>query len=658
MGGRGNNRYPPRDFPTQTKPDGSRQYYEHDDRGSYKSNSNSGGGSGSRAYTRDGYRTTTKIRGIRVWEADYDRGSRLPEGHWRGDRRGSGRMFRNQPRVPRLQGDDVDMHSNRGRNRRQDMYKGRGGRRGKDFKNNRSQHNGNNSSLGWHKILIRDGGNANKDEVLESIRNLVHEPFTPILFEAEGKNLVFYLEDNGRAAQAIVQTSRRITLPSGVRISLMSNRSPPPNRPVAANQHDSLKRIMSDRYSPELKRLTLKNFHNDANLIKEGIFCPLYRQPNLQLVVDIIVENIPQVEEIDLSHNKINNLDALGCVVTSCPNLQKLDLGKNKLLNMDSLNQLAGLNLTELTLEGNPLCDKFRETEVYISAVRKLFNKVLYLDGQELPKPIGFEVDEDDSKIPKSVPAYFVLPDVKDLVLQFIEQYYQIFDTEDRKPLEAAYSKNALFSLTCHFPDTGPGARLSNLYISDNRNLKKVFASDQRHKLVFQGRSTIGCVLRQLPSTVHDPPSFTLDVPVADPKLIVVTLSGVFRQHADRNPPIRSFTRTLTIIPEGTGFCICNEQLFITRATIDQVKRAFKTPIVPVENIQPVPENVPVPQQDTLVPLQEAMILKFSEASGMLPQFSQVCLEQNAWDFNKAGEIFTKLKAENKIPPEYFAQSL
>ena len=54
--------------------------------------------------------------------------------------------------------------------------------------------------------------------------------------------------------------------------------------------------------------------------------------------------------------------------------------------------------------------------------------------------------------------------------------------------------------------------------------------------------------------------------------LMVVVVCGVYSQIADRNPPIRSFKRTLVIIPEGNGYCITNEQLFLTNATVDQIK--------------------------------------------------------------------------------------
>lgn len=77
------------------------------------------------------------------------------------------------------------------------------------------------------------------------------------------------------------------------------------------------------------------NHNSSTDLVKEGIFCPLYRNPNMQIVVDIIVSNIPQVEEIDLSHNKIHGLDELERIVSSCPSLQRLSLGKNKVIILE-----------------------------------------------------------------------------------------------------------------------------------------------------------------------------------------------------------------------------------------------------------------------------------------------------------------------------------
>lgn len=289
------------------------------------------------------------------------------------------------------------------------------------------------------------------------------------------------------------------------------------------------------------------------------------------------------------------------------------------------------------------------------SEVRKRFPKVVYLDGQELPRPIGFEVDDDNtSSMPKVLNSYFAVPGVRELVLKFIEQYYQIYDTQDRQPLAAAYTEDASFSLSCTFPESGPGARYTSIYTSESRNLKRISGSDRRYRNLIKGRDNITSLLCRLPYTTHDPNSFTVDVPLAEANLIHITLTGVFRQLADRSPLIRSFSRTFFVVPQGSGYCICNEELFITTATVEQIKKSFKNPApgTPEQGA-----STSQAQVQTLTPEQEALVLKFCVASAMLPHFSRMCLEQNNWDFIKAGEMFTQLKAENKIPPEYFAQS-
>lgn len=47
-----------------------------------------------------------------------------------------------------------------------------------------------------------------------------------------------------------------------------------------------------------------------------------------------------------------------------------------------------------------------------------------------------------------------------ELLFHFTVASLQIFDTDDREPLKAAYTENALFSFTCNFPDMGPESRL------------------------------------------------------------------------------------------------------------------------------------------------------------------------------------------------------
>ena len=66
--------------------------------------------------------------------------------------------------------------------------------------------------------------------------------------------------------------------------------------------------------------------------------------------------------------------------------------------------------------------------------------------------------------------------------------------------------------------------------------------------------------------------SFTLDVPFATDRLVTFSVSGAFRERNDKPAPypIRHFSRMFTVVPQGEGLCIVNDNLFITMATKEQ----------------------------------------------------------------------------------------
>lgn len=67
--------------------------------------------------------------------------------------------------------------------------------------------------------------------------------------------------------------------------------------------------------------------------------------------------------------------------------------------------------------------------------------------------------------------------------------------------------------------------------------------------------------------------------------MILLTVTGIFREKPSGTSVIRndlrSFHRTLVIVPVGSGFCIKNDVLHVNTLTMAQVKTAFK-PINPV----------------------------------------------------------------------------
>jgi nuclear RNA export factor len=72
-------------------------------------------------------------------------------------------------------------------------------------------------------------------------------------------------------------------------------------------------------------------------------------------------------------------------------------------------------------------------------------------DGADLSPPILFDVNE-DLKLPRSQGSYLCAPEGMTVVRQFLEQYYQLYDSDDREPLVRAYHPDALFSITSAYP--------------------------------------------------------------------------------------------------------------------------------------------------------------------------------------------------------------
>lgn len=149
---------------------------------------------------------------------------------------------------------------------------------------------------------------------------------------------------------------------------------------------------------------------------------------------------------------------------------------------------------------------------------------------------------------------------------------------------------------------------------------------------------------------------------------MMITVSGIFKELDTRDEPLRYFSRTFVIVPEGSGYCISNEMLHITKPTERQEQQAFQPVSLPEANPaqagvsapgvnQPVPGVAPTstsissPISDDV---RTQMTLALSEQTNMNLQYSLQCLEDVKWDFNVALAAFQELHNRGQIPPDAF----
>uniref|UniRef100_A0A8C2Z4B7 Nuclear RNA export factor 1a n=1 Tax=Cyclopterus lumpus TaxID=8103 RepID=A0A8C2Z4B7_CYCLU len=468
---------------------------------------------------------------------------------------------------------------------------------------------------------IPHGRKYDKKWLLPALQNICSVPFTAVQFYVDQNRVHFYVDESS-VATALHKCTHKITDTDGYKVSWVNNGN-----------------------------LTLNAAAELAvYLVSQNIEVVLNRKTNMEAVMKIIEENIPEVNLT--SNNRIHKLDELTNLVTKAPNLKTLNLSHNELKSDRELEKVKGLKLVELWLNRNPLCDLFKDQASYISAVRQKFPRLLKLDGHDLPAPIGFDV-ETPTIIPPCKGSCFGSDEIKVLILQFLTQYYSIYDSGDRQPLLDAYHDGASLSLTTPYSTQNPSRSSLGEYHKDTRNLKRIKDSTVRFRLLKHTRLNVVAFLNELPKTQHDIASFNVD-----PALIIscfshcesFLLSGVFKEVAvdgKSRESTMAFSRVFVTVPAGnSGLCIVNDQLFIRMATTEEIRRAFVAPA-------PTPSSSPVP---TLTAPQQEMLTAFSQKSGMNLEWSQKCLLDNEWDFNKAAQVFTQLKTDGKIPEVAFTK--
>ncbi|XP_035988331.1 nuclear RNA export factor 1 isoform X1 [Fundulus heteroclitus] len=505
------------------------------------------------------------------------------------------------------------------------------------------------SQSSWYKVTIPHGKKYEKKWLITALQNICSIQYTPVQYHVDHQRAHFYVEDSA-AAQALRRCSHKITDSDGYKVEVHVNPSNPPSSlqsDLKPEHIEHLKQCMAKRFDGSQQALDLNNIRTDPDLVSQNIEVILNRKTNMEAVIKIIEENIPELTCLNLSNNRIHKLDDLADVVTKVPNLKVLNLSQNELKSERELDKMKGLKLVELWLSRNPLCNHFKDQPSYISAVRQRFPRLLKLDGNDLPPPIGFDV-ETPTAIPPCKGSCFGSDEIKALILRFLQQYYSIYDSGNRQPLLDAYHDGASLSITTPYTTQNPSRSSLGEYYKDSRNLKRVKDSTMRFRLLKHTRLNVVAFINELPKTQHDIASFTVDVNTYTNTLLSFTVSGVFKEvvvDGKSRESTMAFSRVFITVPAGTsGLCIVNDQLFIRMATTEEIRRAFVAPA-------PTPSSSPVP---TLTAPQQEMLAAFSLKSGMNLEWSQKCLLDNEWDFNRAAQIFTQLKAEGKIPDVAF----
>lgn len=88
-----------------------------------------------------------------------------------------------------------------------------------------------------------------------------------------------------------------------------------------------MKLVMAKRYNVANKSLDLSKFHADPDL--QDYFCVLFKPIVFIAILDIIAENIPELEAINLFENRLSTFNSIKKIQNKIPNVKILHIGKN-----------------------------------------------------------------------------------------------------------------------------------------------------------------------------------------------------------------------------------------------------------------------------------------------------------------------------------------
>lgn len=157
--------------------------------------------------------------------------------------------------------------------------------------------------------------------VIEAMREKGVIQFTPFNYTANDNIIMFFVQGD-ETIQSIRSLSKRLP------VQMHSEKSKLP--PIEINQLiDKLKIVMGKRYDSNNKLLDLTHLSSEKDFLDIYLYVSLERNDVCEKIVEIIIGNIPDLIGLNLSNNKIQNLDNFKPLVSVCKNLKQIDLSYN-----------------------------------------------------------------------------------------------------------------------------------------------------------------------------------------------------------------------------------------------------------------------------------------------------------------------------------------
>jgi nuclear RNA export factor len=426
----------------------------------------------------------------------------------------------------------------------------------------------------------------------------------------------------------------------------------------AKDTENRIKTILSSRYDANFKLLNLSALGRDPGLVQMGMFDGRNRISKLFSVLMVVCDRLfisPEqkkeaINSISLADNDLDSVSTVTALAQTFPDLQNLDLSRNRISELRALESWRWRfrKLQNLEMTGNHIEATMPE---YSQEIIKWYPTLQILNGVSVRRPqetsIAAEVKPQTQRIENLTPIPISGPDFRDVNQVgegFIRQFFTLYDSDRSSLISGFYDAYSVFSVSINVSAprserSSPSHPFPSAQFKQSRNLVKVKSPHAQITRIFRGAEAIRSIWLQFPPTVHakvESPStkYLIDchpIPgLADPSGqslrgvdgLIVMAHGEYEEQDSPSSTTsqRSFSRTFVLgpgSPGGPSVRVISDTLML---------RAWG------------PLSLPLTSRDNIAQAlrQEDLTRQLAIQTQMTPEYAEMCLAETGWNLHDA----------------------
>ncbi|KAK4498697.1 hypothetical protein PRZ48_009207 [Zasmidium cellare] len=452
-----------------------------------------------------------------------------------------------------------------------------------------------------------------------------------------------------------------------------------------------LRNVLERRYNAQTKLLDLSALSQDEELKAQAIFdsnstaskfFPAMMKV-LELAFDSYDELNAHVESVSLANNGLADLKAVSTLSATLPKLHNLDLSNNNFANLSALSlwRKRFLHLQHLLIGGNPL---EQNEPNYAAELVRWYPNLRILNQTQVRTEEDIKNKASTTNLPFPIRSP-IFQDEGQIAENFIRQWFLGFDTDRPQLAQIYYDDQSDFSYAVNVsaprdPNDTVQTEKSEwgAYIRNSRNLKKISQLPARQSRLFRGPKQISDMFATLPKTKH--PDLGVEARkwliechvqpgIPDPtgqspngvdgfSIYIHTEYEELDTTGQLTGKKRSCDHSFQIGPGGPqGVRIISHELTIRAYGGVQAFEAEAPPQGgPPSPPQQAVDVEPHVQAGLSRQQAEEMCALLSQQTGMTLPYCKDCLDQVAWDAQRALASFESVKAS--LPADAFVQNV